>query len=901
MPKNEPRICGLVRWHARKSDSCARAINISLSPELMRRFGRVQGVFEAPMTTKQADLVVAHLEDAFTRGALEAERRRGPSTPQETLFEDAVAVTNQAVTRLFGESGVNMDPRKATGAIMAVHGGDVIVAVWGEPELLLYRFDAEGRAKIFNLLSDEAGPAKGRTGFTNVISGQMSLGDRMVCSTRSIKDIIGPGKLDQVMRLDPGGAIDRLRDELANANDAAAVAVLVTDVAETRYVEDGLHHEAHAHASTRDLEHKETVTQEILSPSLMSTVAGAARSMAGTMIGSAASAAVGLTNAAAGAVKQHREESARLAEERAKAEAEEAKKPKWLKPGDKVVGEAKLDVVGETFCYPLIDHEMPEHDIFALAEAERQKTKTTWGAKEGDEAEEDTRGREKKREDSGVSMVTPEMMREALAQADEEIAEAVPEAAPEAVADVPDMVPSVAPESAPAESLDEILPPAELDESAQSEETPALPGDESTVEPPAVASPAPSPVDWQGLGKNIGEQAVAVKDKVKAVMLPSHMKDGTAAVVNGLRRQTLTRKLAAGATLLVIVLASVMILVNREMKIRETERQNKARYLETYQQKMDSADASLIYKDTRRATELLGEAAAALDQYQPANEQETALRQQYAEKLEQKRSVFRKEIALGEPTGTVSVTGASGAAVSLAHYAVTSGAQWFVADDGQVYRQKTGESAPVSVAKFAGRPAAAFAMGGKLMIVGMQCQTMTVAADGKTAVTAAPAGLTVTDVVPYAGNLYALDASRNRIMKISPTNNGWGAPVPYIKDGTDVSKAAALAVDSNIYVLGGDGSVTKLFKGLKKAFTLGGFDPSAATASRLLQPEGSDRLYVLDAPGARVLAFSKTDGAFIAQYKADALKGATDIQVDAKAKVLTVVSGSKAMKFALPQ
>jgi hypothetical protein len=840
MPKNEPRICGLVRWHARKSDSCARAITVNLAPELMRRFGRVQGVFEAPMTTKQADLVVAHLEDAFTRGALEAERRRGPNTPQETLFEDAVAVTNQAVTRLFGTSGVDMDPRQATGAIMAVRGGDVIVAVWGAPELLLYRFDAEGRAKIFDLLSDEAGPAKGRTGFTNVISGQMSLGDRIICATRSVKDIIGPGKLDQVMRLDPGGAIDRLRDEVANANDAAAVAVLVTDVAETRYVEDGPRHDNGAHSSTRELEEKENITQEILSPSLMSTVASAAKSVAGTMIGSAATAAVGLTNAAADAVKQHREESARQAEERAKAAAEEAKKPVWLRPGDKVVGEAKVDVAGETFCYPIIDLEQPEHDIAALAEAERQKAKKIWSGKES--VEEDEKATVVDAEPDAASTVTAEIMRKALEEAEVEAAVEVPPAVE-------------------ATSFEGVIP--------------ALPGDEAT--------------------------AIKEKDKTKPVMLPSHMKDGTAAIVNGLRRQTLTRKIAAGATLLVIVLAVVMVLVNREMRNRETERQNKARLIETYQQKMDSADASLIYKDTKRAAELLGEAATALSEFQPANEQETALRNQYAAKLEEKRAAFRKEIALGEPTGSVSVTNAGGAAVSLVRYAVANGVQWLVAADGQIYRQKAGEAAPVTAAKFAGRPVAAFVQNGKLVIVGERGQIMTVGTDGKTAMVAAPADLTVTDAISYGGNLYVLDATRNRIMKLTAAGSGWGAPQTYIKDGTDVSKAVSLAVDSNIYVLGGDGTMAKLFKGLKKTFALGGFDPVAVQATRLAQPEGSDRLYVLDAPGSRLLAFNKADGSFIAQYKAGALKDATDFQVDAKAKVLTIISGNQVMKYALPQ
>jgi hypothetical protein len=871
MPKNEPRICGLVRWHARKSDACARAITISLSPELVRRFGRVQGVFMAPMSPKQADLVVAHLEDAFTRGALEAERRRGPSTPQETLFEDAIAVTNQAVTRLFGESGVNLDPRQATGAIMAVRGGDIIVAVWGQPELLLYRFDTEGRAKIFDLLSDEADSPRGRTGFTNVISGELNLGDRMICATRSIKDIIGPDKMDHALRLDPGGAVEQLRDDLAAANDAAAVAVLVTDVAETRYVEELPVRETGAHSSTRELEQTATVTQEILSPSLMSTMAGAARNVAATVVGSAASAAAGLAAAAAENMKQRREGAARQSEERARVAAEEAKKPKWLRPGDKVVGESQVDVIGETFCYPLVDLEHSEHDIVALAEAERLKTKVSWRGKEEAAETPDAEAMTAPIEEfsEATAAITPEMLKEAIAQGPAATAEPAPDLSP-------------------------VLPP----------------------DAPIPAA-APSPIDWQGLIKAISTKAVtkavAIKNKVMGAgkklatpegrqIVPLQMKDSTAAIVNGLRRQTLTRKLAAGAVVLVVALTSVMVVVNREMKINEAERQTKARLLETFTQKLDSAEASLIYKDTKRASELFDEAATALDQYQPADDQEKQLRAQYVAKLEQKRAAFRHEIALGEPKSVISVSGAGGAAVSLVHYAVTDGTQWFVAADGQVFRQKTNEPSPAAVAKLAGTPKATVVLGGKVLIVGEKGQTLAVAGDGKTtAGTASVSDLAVTDAVTYAGNLYVLDAAHNRIVKLTPAGAGWGNAQPYVKDGTDVAKAVALAIDSNVYALNADATLAKLYKGLKTTYALGGFNPVAATATRLQLPDAGDRLYVLDPGGARLLAFAKKDGAFVAQYKADALKDATDFQEDAKAKLLTVIVGNKAMKYDLPQ
>lgn len=872
MSKTEPRICGLVRWHAKKSDACARAINISFAPELTRRFGRIQGVFAAPIAPKLADTIIAHLEDAFTRGALEAERRRGPEAPQELLLEDAVAITNQAISRLFGEHGLPLDPRQASGLVMAVKDSDVILAVWGSPEILLYRFPAgEGRVKIFNLLTDETAAPKGKTGFTSVISGQLNLGDRLMCATRSVRDIIGPEKMENAMRQDPGGAIEVMREALAEANDAAAIAVLAADITEMRYVEDdpckiiG----QKTRASVEAMEKTVGLTNEVLSPSLASSLKGAAKTVAGGVRDSVET----LTAKAAETIKQKREEAQRRAQEQAAAEEEARKKPKWLRPGDKVVGEGKVEVQGKSYSYPLLDLETTEIDVRQLADEERRKTAKHWSGSEAAPPDQDQTGSSDTDEPllpEGAADIRPEPDGE----------ETIP---PEKSAE------PKAPPPAPADSL----PQAEQEEEAAAPAAaPALdlaeaPTSETLTEPPAPAGPPPAipPSEPQPEEAAAGPSAAPAKRFA-------------------LSWTPLTKKAAIGAVVGVLVIAAVYLVTDRLGKKRAEERQARERLIETIRQNIDSAEASLIYKNDERAGQLLNEAAAALNGLQPTNSQEEQLRTELAKRIESERGTLRKEVPLGQPESVINVTAlAEGANLSRVQPG-GAGLLWLAGDNGSLLLLKGKDTTPTAEGQVAGNegPTALAATGSGAWALTREGLALFVSNGGQTTSHKLPDATTaVTDAAIYNGRLYVLDAPHNRIQRHSPAAPaGWGDPQPYLSDGTDVSGAVSMAIDSAVYLLKTDGSLIKLFKGVRAEFRPAAVQPPLTAAARVLAPDG-DILYVLDPTRGRLISFSKKDGGLLAQYLADGLKGASDVAVDAQGGVLTVANGQRLLKYGLPK
>jgi hypothetical protein len=144
-------------------------------------------------------------------------------------------------------------------------------------------------------------------------------------------------------------------------------------------------------------------------------------------------------------------------------------------------------------------------------------------------------------------------------------------------------------------------------------------------------------------------------------------------------------------------------------------------------------------------------------------------------------------------------------------------------------------------------------------------------------------------------NLYIVDPSEQQIHRYSPAADGGGFPAKpndYLATARDVSGMAVTYVDGDFYATDG-GDVIRFYDGKTD-----GWDPkdpddellrpapsysllAAATESR------SGLIYALDRPNGRVIALSKTDGTYQAQYR---LAGGVDDWSDMRA--MYIVNGS---------
>ena len=113
------------------------------------------------------------------------------------------------------------------------------------------------------------------------------------------------------------------------------------------------------------------------------------------------------------------------------------------------------------------------------------------------------------------------------------------------------------------------------------------------------------------------------------------------------------------------------------------------------------------------------------------------------------------------------------------------------------------------------------------------------------------------DMKSYNDKVYILDPERNQIWRYKSKRTGYDAGEAYNKDG-DVSKAVAFAIDSSIYVLNGDGTMSLLYAGEKKDFSIIKTPlQKVEKPTKIFTSDNLNQLFVLEPGKSRVLVYTK--------------------------------------------
>ncbi len=152
----------------------------------------------------------------------------------------------------------------------------------------------------------------------------------------------------------------------------------------------------------------------------------------------------------------------------------------------------------------------------------------------------------------------------------------------------------------------------------------------------------------------------------------------------------------------------------------------------------------------------------------------------------------------------------------------------------------------------------------------------------------------VVDMGMWGGNIYLL--SKTGIWKLQGGESGYGAKQAWLagtEDTTSLSQSQSMAIDGSVWVASVQGSMFKIQKytrGVRENFEVSGVEGLAGDA--IYTDDETEKLYVLDAAGGRVVVLAKT-GEYESQYTAEAIKGATGLVVDEKAGKIYVLAGTK--------
>jgi hypothetical protein len=167
----------------------------------------------------------------------------------------------------------------------------------------------------------------------------------------------------------------------------------------------------------------------------------------------------------------------------------------------------------------------------------------------------------------------------------------------------------------------------------------------------------------------------------------------------------------------------------------------------------------------------------------------------------------------------------------------------------------------------------------------------------------------VTFLAHYTGNLYLTDPSRNQILKYASAAEGvWSAATTYFQPGVsaDLSNVVDFAIDSDVYLLRGDGSIFRYTSGRPNDLRVRDLETPLAKPSALVTTQTMSGLYIADAGNQRIVHIDKVSGRFTRQYKPtsqlrDTFKAVKAFAVDEANRKFYWVSESQLFSATIPQ
>lgn len=122
----------------------------------------------------------------------------------------------------------------------------------------------------------------------------------------------------------------------------------------------------------------------------------------------------------------------------------------------------------------------------------------------------------------------------------------------------------------------------------------------------------------------------------------------------------------------------------------------------------------------------------------------------------------------------------------------------------------------------------------------------------------------------YTGNLYLSDPARNQILKYVAASEGvWTAAVTYFAPETraDLSNVTDLAIDSDVWLLRGDGSIFRYTAGKPNDLKLRDLEVPLSKPTMLVTAQPMAAMYIADAGNQRIVQIDKVSGKFVRQFK----------------------------------
>ena len=309
-------------------------------------------------------------------------------------------------------------------------------------------------------------------------------------------------------------------------------------------------------------------------------------------------------------------------------------------------------------------------------------------------------------------------------------------------------------------------------------------------------------------------------------------------------------------------------------------------------QKIDQAEASLIYRDEARSRELLGEINSLLAATKPTTNEDSTRFNEFKTKADNIQNTLDKKQVLGALPAWLSLPSDNASIAKL-------GADYFISD---------GDTRKISKIDFSAASLSNVAFKGEIrpfkVSVGYDSNNLALIGDTTidllniktgeiSAKNLAPSPSEITTWATYARNLYGLSPKSNSIIRYK--ENELTNPQPWLKEPFDLSAASDIIVDGQVYVLN-NSAIAVLASGRPDADTNLPLSEPLGANSRFVMDTELNSLFILDDEHERLLHLSKK-GDLYSQYLSPDLKGASALIISNDEKYAYVLNGDKIFRI----
>lgn len=156
----------------------------------------------------------------------------------------------------------------------------------------------------------------------------------------------------------------------------------------------------------------------------------------------------------------------------------------------------------------------------------------------------------------------------------------------------------------------------------------------------------------------------------------------------------------------------------------------------------------------------------------------------------------------------------------------------------------------------------------------------------------------ISNIFVYNQKLYSIDKSSSQIYKHNETQTGYDKGALWLKQNVDLSDAVDLAIDSNLYILKLNGELLKFSGGIQDEFSIKMIDPKMEEPTQMWTYSDVDEIFILEPKQKRIVIIDK-GGTLIKQYTSLEWQNPTNMSVDIENKKLYVVDNGKIYRIDL--